>query len=118
MSASLEDVHIRSAQNAIHTTFDHSSVASAKPAIAEGIACRFGLAPVLRENVRTTDFDFTRRSARNRNTIVSHKLHFDARQRCSDAAGNTLTPQRVRQRHSDLRHAVTLKQSVASDFLP
>src|SRR5579864_6319963 len=101
MSASLEDVHARPPQNAIHPAFDHRTVASAKPAIAEGILCGVGLPPVLRENVRTTDFDFARCSGRNWITIVSHKLNFDARQRCTDAARNTLAPQRVRQGHAD-----------------
>ena len=64
-------------------------------------------------DVVTTDFDFARRSGRNRISIVSHKLNFYARQRYTDAARNTLAPQRVRQCHTDLRHAVTLKQSVA-----
>src|SRR5437899_12596744 len=116
MSAGFQDVHVRPAKNAIHTAFDHRSVASAKPAVAEGIACRFGLAPVLRENVRTADFDFAGRSGRNRIRIVSHELNLYAPQRYTEAARITPAPQRVGQGNTDLRHAVQLTQSVAANF--
>src|SRR5258708_22994156 len=59
VSARLEDVNICSAKNAIDTVLDDRSIASAKPAIAEGIACCVGLAPVFCKNACTPYFALT-----------------------------------------------------------
>src|SRR5260370_4877448 len=118
MSTRLEDVHVRPAKNAIDAALNHRSIAGAKPALAEGIACGVGLAPVFQAHVWTAAFDFARRSWRNRFAILSDKLNFDARQWCTDAPRHALASQRVRQRHANLRHAVALEKSMAADFLP
>src|ERR1039457_4739697 len=116
--ARLEDVNVRPAEDAINTVLDDRSIASAKPAIAEGIAHRVGLAPVFREHAWSTNFDLARRSRRCRLAVLADKLYLDARQWRPNAARHALAPQRVRQRHANLRHAVALQQGMAGDFLP
>ena len=101
VSARLEDVNASAAKNAIDTVFDDRSVASAKPAIAEGIVCGLGLAPIFREHTRTADFDLAGGSRRHGLAVLCDKLHLDARQ-C----------------HANLCHTVALQQRVAADFLP
>src|SRR5271166_4419027 len=114
----LEDVNIRPSQDAIHTVLDDSSVAGAKPAIAERIVRRLWLAPVFCENARAADLDLAGRARRHRFATLADKLYFHARQGRADAARHALAPVGVRQRHPDLRHAITLQQRVAANFLP
>src|ERR1017187_3833957 len=116
--ARLEDVNVGPAEDAIDTVLDDSSIAGAKPAIAEGIAHRVGLAPVFGEHAWTTNFDLARRSRRHRLSVLADKLYLNARQWRPDAAWHALAPQRIRQRHADLRHSVALQQRVTADFLP
>src|ERR1019366_525406 len=106
--ARLEDVNVRPAEDAINTVLDDRSIASTKPAIAEGIAHRVGLAPVFREHAGTADFDLARRSRRHRLAVLADKLYLDARQWRPDAARHALAAQRIRQRHANLRHSVAL----------
>src|ERR1019366_6277989 len=106
--ARLEDVNVRPAEDEINTVLDDRSIASTKPAIAEGIAHRVGLAPVFREHAGTADLDLTRRSRRYRLAVLADKLYLDARQRGPDAARHALAPQRIRQGHANLRHSVAL----------
>src|SRR5258708_9450313 len=81
VSARLEDVNICPAKNTIDTVLDDRSIASAKPAIAEGIACCVGLAPVFCKNAWTPDFDLARCSRRNWLAVFSDKLNLHAWQR-------------------------------------
>ena len=62
VSARLENVDVRPAENAIDAVLDDRGVAGAKPAIAKGIARRVRLAPVFLEHARTADFDLARRA--------------------------------------------------------
>src|SRR5258708_25500400 len=80
VSARLEDVNICPAKNTIDTVLDDRSIASAKPAIAEGIACCVGLAPVFRKHAWTAHFDLTPCSGSNRLAVLSYKLNLNARQ--------------------------------------
>src|SRR5260370_14987294 len=92
VSSRRENVNIRSAKNAIDTVLDDRSIASAKPAIAEGIACCVGLAPVFCKNAWTPDFDLARCSRRNWLAVFSDKLNLDAWQRRPHAARCALAP--------------------------
>src|ERR1019366_6768443 len=102
----------------IDTVLRDRGIASAKPAVAEGIARGLGLAPVFRKHAGTADLDLARRSRRNRLAVLADKLYLDARQGRPHAARHALAPQRVRQRHANLSHAVALQQGMAADFLP
>src|ERR1700730_14442539 len=92
VSPRLEDVDTRPAKNAIDTVLDDGSIASAKPSIAEGIACCLGLAPVFRKHARTADFDLARCSRGNRLAVVSNQLSLDAWQGRPDGARHALSP--------------------------
>src|ERR1039457_4832 len=76
--ARLEDVYVRPAKDTINTVLDDRSIASTKPAIAEGIAHRVGLAPVFREHAWFTNFDLARRSRRHRLALLAGQLHLHA----------------------------------------
>src|ERR1700730_18308648 len=118
VSPRLEDVNIRPTKNAIDTVLDDRCIASAKPAIAESIACGVGLAPVFRKDSWTADFDLARCSRGNRLAVLSDKLKLDAGQGRPDCARHALTPPPVRPRPADLCHAVALQECVTADFLP
>src|SRR5664279_6565108 len=100
--ARLEDVNVGASQDAIDTVLDDRGIARAKPAVAEGIAHRVGLAPVFREHAGTADLDLARRSRRHRLAVLADKLYLDARQWRPHAARHALAPQRVRQGHANL----------------
>src|SRR6202023_991448 len=109
---------VRPAKNAIDVVLDDRSIARAKPAVTEGSASCVQLAPVFRENAWSANFDLTRCSLINRLAIFSNKPNLDARQRLPDAARYSLAAERVRQRHANFSHTVTLQQCVAANFLP
>src|ERR1039458_5006480 len=97
--ARLKDVNVGPAEDAIDTVLRDRGIASAKPAVAEGIARGLGLAPVFRKHAGTADLDLARRSRRNRLAVLADKLYLDARQGRPPAARHALAPQRVRPRH-------------------
>src|ERR1039458_5504049 len=91
--ARLEDVNVGPAQDAIDTVLDDRGVASAEPAVAEGIARGVWLGPIFCEHAGTADFELARRSRRNGLAVLADKLYLDTRQWRPDAARYALAPQ-------------------------
>src|SRR5215813_7773018 len=92
VSAGLDDVTVRPAENAIDAVRDEPRITGAKPTVPKDLACCVGPAPVFCEHAGTTDFDLAGCSWRNEFAVLSDKLNLDAWQRRADAARHARAP--------------------------
>src|SRR5262245_87488 len=117
-AAGLDDVNAETTEQAVRFVFQDREIAGPEPISRKRLRGLFRATPILEEDVGAANLEFARTAGHNLDALFVHKPNIDPRQGRPDESWTTVTVERVRQGHPDLRHAVALEQRVTGDLAP